>query len=1083
MVQRALWGIRLRIKLSFQPRAPYSRAIGALATLALAGSVLSAAPAGAVGSGTEHATPVSAVPAAYTPNVTNGVVYAITGVGTSIVVGGSFTGVQNHGSSTTLTRNRLVAFNAGTGAVSTTFAPNLDGTVEAVYPGPTANTVYVGGAFNNVNGVKSKGITLLNTTNGSIVTGFKPPVVNGVVYGIARVGNRVLLAGTFTQAGSVAHGGLASLNASTGALDPFMSVQVAGHHNYDGTSGANGAVGPRAIAVNPAGTRAMVIGNFKTADGLARDQIAMIDLDGSQAQVDPNWSTGQYTAACFNWAFDTYMTDVQYSADGTYFVVTATGGSGNNNDGSNSLCDTAARWDSSATGSDVHATWVDYTGQDSLWTVQITGSAVYVGGHQRWLNNSHGYDNPGPGAVPRPGLAALDPVSGVPLTWNPGRNPRGAGAYALYASSSGLYVGSDTDYIGNRKYLHKKVAFFPLAGGVATASTATAQLPSNLYMAGSLPQPGSTNVLYRVDAGGPALAATDNGPDWQADASDSDPGAQYHDTGSNTAPWDCCAALAPTVPPSTPVSLFNSERWAESHWSFPVPDGTHVQVRLYFANRYPGTSNPGDRVFNVSVDGTQVLSHYDIVADVGDQTGTMKQFDVTAPASGMITIDLGQVQENPLINGIELINTDAAAGGGPSLDTLAYRSINGNQIGSLTQVPTGGVAWGSTRGAFMVGNTIFYGTSSDSFYRATFNAGSVGTPTLVDPYNDPVWSNVSTGSGQNYRGTPSGYYGELNEVTGAFYSGGRLYYTLLGQPDLYSRWFSPDSGIVGSEEFSTSGADLSNVAGMVLSGSTLYFADRTTGDLHTVPFANGVAAGSDTIVSGPGLDGRDWRARGMFLNGAGSSGGANVAYVNGASANSRTTANPSVTVPTGVSAGDTELLFVTTNAAGKSSAPTGLSGWTQIAKQTSSALETIGYRRTATAGDSGSTVTVPLSSAIPTDLQFADYSGVAGGAPTSATATDANQLNHVTPTVSVAGSGSWVLSYWADKNSAATSTWSLPNTVTPRGSSVGTGGGHVDGAFADSGAAVPAGNYGGQSASTGAVSGKGNMLSVVLAPA
>ena len=102
-------------------------------------------------------------------------------------------------------------------------------------PGPTANTVYVGGTFSTVNGVTSKGITLLNTTNGQIVSGFKPANMNGIVYSLGLAGGRVYIAGTFTTVGGVAHGGIATLNQSTGKLDPFMNVQLAGHHNYNGS--------------------------------------------------------------------------------------------------------------------------------------------------------------------------------------------------------------------------------------------------------------------------------------------------------------------------------------------------------------------------------------------------------------------------------------------------------------------------------------------------------------------------------------------------------------------------------------------------------------------------------------------------------------------------------------------------------------------------------------------------------------------------------------------------------------------------------------------------------------------------------
>src|SRR6185437_11789472 len=119
----------------------------------------------------------------------------------------------------------------------------------------------------------------------------------------------------------------------------------------------------------------------------SRDQVFLLNLvKGSSAAVDQGWATQAYTAQCFNWAFDSYIRDVDISPDGSYFVIVATGGSGTNTDGTRSLCDTAARWDFSTRGANVQPTWVDYTGQDSLWSVQVTGPAVYVGGHERWLN-------------------------------------------------------------------------------------------------------------------------------------------------------------------------------------------------------------------------------------------------------------------------------------------------------------------------------------------------------------------------------------------------------------------------------------------------------------------------------------------------------------------------------------------------------------------------------------------------------------------------------------------------------------------------------------------------------------------------
>ena len=125
----------------------------------------------------------------------------------------------------------------------------------------------------------------------------------------------------------------------------------------------------------------------------------------------------------------------------------------------------------------------------------VTGAAVYVGGHPRWLNNprsdgSNFTAQPGPGSMTREGIAALDPASGLPLPWNPGRD-RGEGAWALASTPDGLWVGSDTDKTGGWTGMgcegcefHQKLAFFPLAGGAAVAPPAPVGLPADLIAVG-----------------------------------------------------------------------------------------------------------------------------------------------------------------------------------------------------------------------------------------------------------------------------------------------------------------------------------------------------------------------------------------------------------------------------------------------------------------------------------------------------------------------------------------------------------------------------------------------------------------------
>ena len=97
---------------------------------------------------------------------------------------------------------------------------------------------------------------------------------------------------------------------------------------------------------------------------------------------------------------------MDFSPDGSYFVIVANGGSG-----MDGICDAAARFETADVSSTVEPTWINWTGGDTLWSVAITDAAVYVGGHNRWLDNPDYDDEPGPNAVERPGIGAIDPVA------------------------------------------------------------------------------------------------------------------------------------------------------------------------------------------------------------------------------------------------------------------------------------------------------------------------------------------------------------------------------------------------------------------------------------------------------------------------------------------------------------------------------------------------------------------------------------------------------------------------------------------------------------------------------------------------
>lgn len=818
--------------------------------LATAGSAAAAEPV--------HSDVVSTVPSPSTPAIENGSVQGIAQVGSTMVLSGDFTSATSPGGAT-VSRNGVLAFNASTGAISAGFNPAVNGSIEAVLAGPTPGTVYIAGGFTQVNNTQARRIALLNVSNGSLVSSFSAPAVNGPINTIERYGSRLYAGGNFTNVGGTQHGGLAAFNATSGAVDPFVGQIVDQHHNNSG-SGAQGAIGVKDLEVTPDGSKLVAIGNFKVVDGLPRDQLVVLDLTGTSAAVQGDWRTKRYEPLCYNWAFDSYMRGLSVSPDGSYFVISSTGGG---NQGT--LCDSVSRFEFSATGQEIQPTWSDFAGGDTLWGIEATESAVYVGGHGRWMNNSFGRDFAAQGAVPRPGLAALDPRNGVPLAWNPGRNPRGVAVYEILATPDGLWVGSNTEWVGNRKYRRERIAFFPLAGGAPRASDALPGLPGTAYLAGSTAQT-QGNILYRVNAGGDVVNAADNGPDWSADQGGTSP---YRNGGSNAASYSPSVTLDGSVPSSTPLAVFDSERWSPSdnpamEWAFPAPAGTPLQVRLYFANRYTGTGSPGQRVFDVTLDGSKVLDNFDIVAAAtADQRGVMRSFDVVS--DGEVDIDFSHEIENPLIDAIEIVRTDQA----PPTAPAALQATTLTQSGAsqpAAPIADQGVEWASMRGAFVAGGKLWYGRADATFHSRTISGGTFGPEVSIDPYRDPAWAGVSTGSGSStYDGVVVDLYGQMSSVTSMAYANGRLYYTRSGNPNLYWRWFSTDSGIIGPDTFTANGGrNWSGTAGMFASGDQLYFVSND-GNLNRIELSGGAPSGSSAVVDGPSDSGTNWRARAVFL--------------------------------------------------------------------------------------------------------------------------------------------------------------------------------------------------------------------------
>jgi hypothetical protein len=302
------------------------------------------------------------------------------------------------------------------------------------------------------------------------------------------------------------------------------------------------------------------------------------------------------------------------------------------------------------------------------------------------------------------------------------------------------------------------------------------------------------------------------------------------------------------------MALFDSERWDpgsagdgdEMQWNFPVSSGKPLTVRLYFANQCDCTSGVGSRVFDVAIDGATKLSNLDLVALKGDRVGFMQSFNVTSDGNG-VDIDLSHDVENPLINGIEIIDRSVTAPStiDPALNQVRRTPLSGAGVPGTTTTASGNDSFHNARGAFVINGTLYTPWVDGTLKARSISGATLGTARTVNLFNSTFATDAPGISGIAYDPATA-----------------RIYYTITGQSRLFWRWFNPESEVVGSVRYDVDAGsmDASQVGGMFLSGGSLYFGLRSNGDLYRVGFDAGVT-GPATLLNAS----REWTAPGMTL--------------------------------------------------------------------------------------------------------------------------------------------------------------------------------------------------------------------------
>jgi hypothetical protein len=112
-----------------------------------------------------------------------------------------------------------------------------------------------------------------------------------------------------------------------------------------------------------------------------------------------------------------------------------------------------------------------------------------------------------------------------------------------------------------------------------------------------------------------------------------------------------------------PQAVYQSERFGNFTYTLSgLTPGSAYTVRLHFAEIW--WDNAGQRVFNVAINGTQLLANFDIFAAAGGKfIAIARTFNATADASGQIAIVYTTITDNAKSSGIEIVSAGAAARG------------------------------------------------------------------------------------------------------------------------------------------------------------------------------------------------------------------------------------------------------------------------------------------------------------------------------------------------------------------------------------------------------------------------------------
>jgi hypothetical protein len=285
-------------------------------------------------------------------------------------------------------------------------------------------------------------------------------------------------------------------------------------------------------------------------------------------------------------------------------------------------------------------------------------------------------------------------------------------------------------------------------------------------------------------------------------------------------------------------TLYQTQRYGNFSYNIPLDNGSY-NVTLKFAELYWNSS--GQRVFDVSMQGQQVISNLDVFALVGKDSA----HDVTTAVSvtnGMLTITFNSVVDNAIVNAIEITQGSPTCTVSAPTVSITPASQNITSGGSDTytiSITNNDIGTACTSTTF---NLAASDTNSTNFNASTANPGSVTlAPGVSSTSTLTVTAQTAQTSGTDSTTvtvTASGHSnGVSNDVTTtidtspfavfAVNAGGGQY------TDTSGNLYQADKDYSGGATYST----MSSIAGT--SDPILYQSQRYGNFSYNIPLANG----------------------------------------------------------------------------------------------------------------------------------------------------------------------------------------------------------------------------------------------------